>query len=54
MTAVIVPFEIGRRGFPAQIAIDALIINVEFARYVFGVFVRGVGHGFSVKNEGER
>src|SRR4029077_6806073 len=44
MTAVVVPFEIGRRGFPAQIAIDALIIDVEFARYVFGVFVRSVGH----------
>jgi hypothetical protein len=40
MTAVIVPFEIGGRGFAAQIAVDALIIDVEFARYVLGVFVR--------------
>jgi hypothetical protein len=47
MAAVIVPFEIGGRGLPAQIAIDALIIDVEFARYVFGVFVRGISHGFS-------
>jgi hypothetical protein len=46
MAAVIVPFEIGRRGFAAQIAVDALIINVELTRYVFGVFVCGVGHGF--------
>jgi hypothetical protein len=54
MAAVIVPFEIRGRGFAAQIAVDALVIYIEFARYVLGVFVRGVGHGFSVKNEGER
>ena len=47
-------FEIGRRGFAAQIAVDALIIDIEFARYVFGVFVCGIGHGFFPKNEGER
>jgi hypothetical protein len=49
MTAVIVPFEIGRRGFAAQVAIDTLIIDIEFARYVFGVFVRDIGHGFFPK-----
>jgi hypothetical protein len=49
MAAVVVPFEIGRRGFAAQIAIDALIIDIEFARYVFGVFVRNIGHGFFPK-----
>jgi hypothetical protein len=53
MAAVIVSFEIGGRGFAAQIAVDALIIDVKFAGDVFGVFVRGIGHGFSVKNEGE-
>jgi hypothetical protein len=53
MAAVIVSFEIGRRGFAAQIAVDALIIYVEFARYVFGVFVCGIGHGFFLKSEGE-
>jgi hypothetical protein len=42
--AVIVPFEIGWSRFTAQIAVDALIIDVEFARYVLGVFVRCVGH----------
>jgi hypothetical protein len=54
MAAVIIPFEIGWRGFAAQIAIDALIIDIEFARYVFGVFVSDIGHGFSQKNEVER
>src|SRR6188474_2759072 len=38
--AVIVAFEIGWSRFAAQIAVDALIIDVEFARYVLGVFVR--------------
>jgi hypothetical protein len=54
MAAVVVPLEIGRRGFAAQIAVDALIIDIEFARYVFGVFVCGIGHGFFPKNEVER
>jgi hypothetical protein len=44
MAPVVVALEIGRRGFPAQIAIDALIIDVKFARHVFGIFVRSVGH----------
>jgi hypothetical protein len=37
--AIIVPFEIRWRGFAAQIAVDALIVDVKFARYVLGVFV---------------
>jgi len=45
MTAVVVTLEIGGRGFTAQIAVDALIIDVEFARYVFSIFVRDIGHG---------
>jgi hypothetical protein len=49
MAAVVVSFEIRRRGFTAQIAIDALIVDIELARYVFSVFVRDVGHGFSLK-----
>jgi hypothetical protein len=44
VAAVIVPFEIRGSGLAAQIAVDALIIDVEFARYVLGVFVRCVGH----------
>ena len=46
MTPVVVAFETGGGRFAAQIAVDALIIDVEFARYVLGVFVRGVGHVF--------
>src|SRR5216117_1600323 len=49
MAAVVVSFEIGRRGFTAQIAIDALIIDIEFARYVFGVFVCSSSHSCTVK-----
>jgi len=45
MTAVVVTLKIGGRSFAAQIAVDALIIDVEFARYVFSIFVRNVGHG---------
>ena len=52
VAAVVVPLEIGRRGFAAQIAIDALIIDIEFACYVFGVFVRDIGHGFASKVKG--
>jgi hypothetical protein len=29
-----------------------LIVDVEFARYVFGVFVSDIGHGYSRKSEG--
>jgi hypothetical protein len=47
VAAVVVAFEIGRRGFAAQIAVDALIVDVKFSCYVLGVFVRSVGHGFS-------
>ena len=54
MAAIVVAFEIGRRGLAAQIAVDALIIDVEFARYIFGVFVCRVGHSFSDKSEAER
>src|SRR5262249_53995134 len=46
VAAIIVSFEIGGSRFAAQIAVDALIIDVEFARYVLGVFVRCVGHIF--------
>jgi hypothetical protein len=54
MAAVIVPFEIGRRGFAAQIAIDALIIDIEFARYVSAYLFATSAMAFSQKNEVER
>ena len=31
VTAVIVALEIGGRGFAAQVAVDALVIDIEFA-----------------------
>src|SRR5947209_14446637 len=46
MTAVVVAFEIRRRSFAAQIAVDALLIDVEFTGCVFGIFVGDVGHDF--------
>jgi hypothetical protein len=54
VAAIVVALEIGGRGFAAQIAVDALIIDVKLACYIFGVFVRGIGHSFSCKNERER
>jgi hypothetical protein len=54
MAPVVVPLEIGRRGLTAQIAVDALIIDIEFSRYVFGVFVCDVGHSFYGKSEVKR
>jgi hypothetical protein len=46
VAAIIIPFEIRGSGLAAQIAVDALIIDVKFARYILGVFVRCVGHVF--------
>jgi hypothetical protein len=46
VAAVVIPLEVCRGGFAAQITVDALIIDIEFARYVLGIFVRGVGHVF--------
>ena len=44
ITSVIVAFEIVRSGFAAQVAVDALVIDVEFAGNVFRIFVCDVGH----------
>jgi hypothetical protein len=49
MATVIIPLEVCGRGFAAQITVNALIIDVEFARNVLGVFVCGISHGFPVK-----
>jgi hypothetical protein len=46
MAAVIVALEIGRGSLAAQIAVDALLIDIELSSYVFGVFVCSVGHSF--------
>ena len=52
VSAVVVALEIGGRGFAAQIAVDALFIDVEFAGCVFGIFVGDVGHNFVVEGAG--
>jgi hypothetical protein len=44
ITAVVVSGEIGRGSFAAQITIDALVIDVIFARRVFWIFICDVSH----------
>jgi hypothetical protein len=44
MAAVIVAFEVCRRGFPAQITVNALVIHIEVACDVLSVSVRKVSH----------
>jgi hypothetical protein len=44
VTAVVVTLEVCRCGFAAEVAIDALVIDVEFAGYVFRIFVRLISH----------
>src|ERR1700732_2652736 len=34
-------------GFPAQVAVNALVIDVKLSGDVFRVFIRNVGHSFS-------
>ena len=46
ITPVVVAFETGGGRFAAQIAVDALIIDVECSRCVFSVFVCDVRHSF--------
>jgi len=46
MAAVVVPLEVGWRGLAAQIAIDALIIDIKLSFNVFSVFVSYVSHKF--------
>jgi hypothetical protein len=55
VTAVFVAFEIVRRGFATEVAVNALIVHVEFAGNVFGVSVRDVCHRylFRLKNYGD-
>jgi hypothetical protein len=44
MTTIIVPFEIGRRGLPAQVAIDALIIYVKAPCRILRVIIYELSH----------
>ena len=45
VSAVIVALEVRGGGFAAQVAIDALVIDIEFARDIVAVFVCCVCHG---------
>jgi hypothetical protein len=44
MTAVVITFEVGRRGFTAEIAVDALFIDIEFPGGVLRIFVGYICH----------
>jgi hypothetical protein len=44
MSAVVLPFEVRRRGLAAQIAVDALVVDVKIFWNIFRVFVCGVCH----------
>jgi hypothetical protein len=44
MAAVVIPFEIRRRRLPAQIAVNALVIDIKLPGNVLRVFVRYVSH----------
>jgi phage-related holin len=46
VTAIIIAFEVGWCRLAAQVAIDALIVHIELARYVVAVFVCYVCHDF--------
>ena len=46
VTAVVVTLEVGRGGFAAEIAVNALIVYVVSSGGVLWVFVCGVGHVF--------
>jgi hypothetical protein len=44
MPTIIVATEVRGRGFTAKIAIDALVIDIEFSIYIFRIFICGIGH----------
>jgi hypothetical protein len=47
VAAVVAAREISGCGFPAQVAVNALVIAVKLSGHVFRVFIRNVGHRFS-------
>jgi hypothetical protein len=49
VTAIVIALEVGRGGFAAQVAINALVVNEVFAGGVFGIFVCCVSHNFIKK-----
>src|ERR1700756_2415430 len=47
VAAVVAAREISGCGFPAQVAVNVLVIAVKLTGHVFRVFIRNVGHRFS-------
>jgi hypothetical protein len=47
LAAVVAAREISGCGFPAQVAVNALVIAVKLSGHVFRVFIRNVGHRFA-------
>ena len=50
MAAVVVALEIGRCSLTTQVAVDALIIDIELPLNVLGILIRYVGHIFYGKS----
>jgi hypothetical protein len=46
VAAIVAAREISGGGFPAQVAVNALVIDVKLSGDVFRVFIRNVGHRF--------
>ncbi|MDB6154162.1 MAG: hypothetical protein JWL90_2615 [Chthoniobacteraceae bacterium] len=46
MATVIISREVGRRGLPAEVTVNALIVDVVLTFDVFGIFISEVGHLF--------
>src|SRR5205814_1535326 len=49
VSAVVVALVIRGRGLPAEVAVDALIVDVKFSVDVFWIFICRVGHRSPVK-----
>ena len=54
IAAVLVAPEIVRSRLAAQVAVNALVVHVEFAGDILGVFVCSVSHSFNKKVRGIR
>ena len=51
MAAVIVATEVRGSGFTAQVAVNALVIDIELSVDIFGIFICGVSHFFKASGE---
>jgi hypothetical protein len=52
VATIIITLEVGWRCLTAQVAIDALVIDIVGTFYVLRVFVGNISHGFGSRNEG--